>query len=43
MRLDMRMPYMKISYNVHLGSHKRGANKLINADANVDTSTATGR
>ncbi|MCM1450653.1 MAG: hypothetical protein NC102_00120 [Clostridium sp.] len=43
MRLDMRMPYVKISYNVRWGHQKRGASKLINADANVDASTAGGR
>lgn len=43
MRLDMRMPYIKISYNVNWGHQKRGANKIINADANVDTSTTGGR
>ena len=43
MRLDMRMPYIKISYNVHWGHQKRGVNKLINADAGVDASTAGGR
>ncbi len=43
MRLDMRMPYVSISYNLQWGRQKRGANKLINADANVDTSKAGGR
>lgn len=43
MRLDMRMPYIKISYNVNWGHQKRSAHKLINANANVDTSTAGGR
>ncbi len=43
MRLDMRMPYIRISYNVQWGHQKRGASKLINADANVDTSKAGGR
>lgn len=43
MRLDMRMPYVKISYNLQWGHQKRGANKLINAAANVDASTAGGR
>lgn len=43
MRLDMRMPYIKISYNVNWGYQKRGAHKMINADANVDASTTGGR
>ncbi|MCM1356062.1 MAG: outer membrane beta-barrel family protein [Staphylococcus sp.] len=42
-RLDMRMPYISISYNLQWGRQKRGANKLINADANVDHSTTGGR
>lgn len=43
MRLDMRMPYVNISYNIQWGRQKRDARKRINADANVDTSTAGGR
>lgn len=43
MRLDMRMPYIQISYNLQWGRQKRGARKLVNADANVDSSTAGGR
>lgn len=43
MRLDMRMPYISISYNVQWGRQKREASKLINADANADRSTAGGR
>jgi len=43
MRLDMRMPYVSISYNLQWGRQKRGAQKLVNANANVDTSTAGGR
>ncbi len=43
MRLDMRMPYVKVSYNVQWGHQKRSAQKVINAGANVDTSTAGGR
>ena len=43
LRLDMRMPYISISYNIQWGRQKRGANKLINADANVDHSTTAGR
>ncbi len=43
LRVDMRIPYIKISYNLQWGHQKRGANKLINADANVDTSKTGGR
>jgi len=43
MRLDMRMPYISISYNLQWGHQKRGANKLINADSNIEHSTPGGR
>ncbi|WP_150980622.1 porin family protein [Heminiphilus faecis] len=43
MHLDMRMPYINISYNIQWGRQKRGAHKKINAEASVDTSTAGGR
>lgn len=43
MRINMRIPYIKISYNLQWGRQKRGAQKRIKADANVDTSTAGGR
>ena len=43
MRIDMRMPYLSISYNLQWGRQKQGARKLVNADANVDTSKAGGR
>lgn len=42
-RINMRMPYVQISYNLQWGRQKRSADKLINADANVDTSKAGGR
>lgn len=42
-RLDMRMPYVSISYNLQWGHQKRGAQKLVNADANADHSSAGGR
>lgn len=38
-RLDMRIPYISINYNLQWGRQKRSANKLINADANADKST----
>lgn len=43
MRLDMRMPYVSISYNVQWGHQKRSTQKRIKADADVETSTAGGR
>lgn len=43
MRLDMRMPYVSISYNLQWGRQKRGVQKLVNADAKTDASTAGGR
>ncbi len=41
--LDMRMPYVSISYNLQWGRQKRGAQKLVEVDANADRSTAGGR
>ena len=43
MRVDLRVPYLSVSYNLQWGRQKRGANKLINADASVDKSTVGGR
>ena len=43
MRLDMRMPYIQIGYNIQWGRQKRGAQKLVNADANADQSSTAGR
>ena len=43
MRLDMRMPYFSVSYNLQWGRQKRGAQKLMEVDANADRSTAGGR
>ncbi|MBD5356670.1 MAG: outer membrane beta-barrel protein [Bacteroides sp.] len=43
MRLNMRIPYISVSYNVQWGRQKRGVRKLVNADAKTDTSTAGGR
>lgn len=43
MRLDMRMPYISVSYNLQWGRQKRGASKLIDAGASVDTSKAANR
>ena len=38
-RMDMRMPYIQISYNLQWGRQKRGVQKLINSAADVDKST----
>lgn len=43
MRLDMRMPFITVGYNLQWGRQKRGANKLVNADAKVETSSAGSR
>ena len=43
MRLDMRLPYISVSYNLQWGRQKQGTQKLINADANPDTSTPATR
>lgn len=43
MRLDMRMPYVSVSYNVQWGRQKRGAEKLVDVNADADRSTAGGR
>ena len=43
MRLDMRMPYVSVSYNIQWGRQKCGADKIINADATIEKSTAGGR
>ncbi len=43
MRLDMRMPYISISYNLQWGHQKRRVQKLIDVDANTDHSIAGGR
>ena len=43
MRPDARMPVIQVSYNLQWGRQKRGAHKLINADANVQQSSAAGR
>ncbi|MDE6383526.1 MAG: outer membrane beta-barrel family protein [Paramuribaculum sp.] len=42
-RLDMRTPYISISYNLQWGRQKRSAQKLIEAEAKADHSTAGGR
>lgn len=39
-RLDMRIPYIRINYNLQWGRQKQGARKLVNADADVSQSSA---
>lgn len=43
MRMDLRIPYISVSYNLQWGRQKNGARKLIDVDANADQSTAGGR
>lgn len=43
MRVDLRIPYIFVSYNLQWGRQKRGAQKLIDVDANADRSTVGGR
>ena len=43
MRLNMRMPYITVSYNVQWGRQKRGAHKLVEVNADADRSTTGGR
>lgn len=43
MRLDMCMPFVTVAWNLQWGRQKRGAQKIINADASTDRSTAGGR
>lgn len=43
MRVDLRIPYISVSYNLQWGRQKRGAQKLINVDANAYRSTVGGR
>jgi hypothetical protein len=44
MRLDMdSMPFVKVTYNLQWGRQKRSVQKMVNADAQVETSSAGGR
>lgn len=43
MRLDMRMPYISVSWNLQWGRQRRGAEKLTDINADADRSTAGGR
>lgn len=40
MRLNMRMPYVTIAYNLQWGRQKREAQRIVNIEANADHSTA---
>jgi hypothetical protein len=43
-RLDMsQMPFVQITYNIQWGRQKRDVQKIVSADANVDTSSAAHR
>ncbi len=43
MRVNLRIPYISVSYNLQWGRQKRGAQKIIDVDTNADRSTAGGR
>ncbi len=43
LRLNMRIPYVSISYNLQWGRQKRGAQKLVDVNADANRSTAGGR
>lgn len=43
MRVDLRIPYISVSYNLQWGRQKGGTRKLIDVDAAADRSTAGGR
>ena len=42
-RLNMRIPYISIRYNLQWGRQKRDIQKLISTDSTIEKSTATGR
>ena len=42
-RLDMRIPYLQVSYNLQWGRQKQGAGKLRSTSAEADRSSAAGR
>jgi hypothetical protein len=37
------MPFVKLSYNLQWGHQKRGVQKMVDAGAKVETSSAGGR
>ena len=42
-RVNTRKVYISISWNLQWGRQKRGVNKLVNANADADRSTAGGK
>lgn len=42
-RLDMRIPYIQVSYNIQWGRQKQSASKLRSTNAETDKSSAAGR
>lgn len=43
MRLDMRIPYIQVSYNLQWGRQRRSARKLVDSSASADRSATAGR
>lgn len=43
LRVNLRIPYLSVAYNMQWGKQKRGAHKLIEVEANADRSTTGGR
>lgn len=43
MRVDLRIPYLRVAYNLQWGRQKRGMRKLVNSDASVSSTKAAGR
>lgn len=43
MRINMRMPFITVAWNLQWGRQKHGVRKIVNADADTDRSTAGGR
>lgn len=43
MRINMRMPFIQIAWNLQWGRQRRGADKLIDSGASTDHSSAGGR
>ncbi|MDE6538403.1 MAG: TonB-dependent receptor [Muribaculaceae bacterium] len=43
MRVNLRIPYITVAYNLQWGHQKRGAQKLIEVDANAERSAAGAR
>lgn len=43
MRLDMRIPYLQVSYNLQWGRQRHAARKLVDSSASADRSSTAGR